>query len=119
MADQRFRPEYRIRHATDFRRAFKRRRSAGDHMLLVFGHPNGLPYPRLGLSVSRRVGGAVFRNRWKRLIREAFRTSREELPQGFDFVVVPRQGIEPELDSVRRSLVRMTQRAVNRKRKPE
>jgi ribonuclease P protein component len=115
MPDQRFRPEHRIRHSTDFRRAFRLRHSAGDHVLLLFGHPNGLPYPRLGLSVSRRVGGAVFRNRWKRLLREAFRLSREDLPEGFDLVIVPRQGIEPQLEAIRRSLVRMAERVVKKK----
>ena len=46
--------------------------------------------PRLGLSVSRRVGGAVERNRVKRVLREAFWEEAERLPAGSDYVVVAR-----------------------------
>ena len=63
-----------------------------------------MPHCRLGLSVSRKVGGAVLRNRWKRLIREAFRTGQPRLPEGLDLVVIPRKKDEPELCQIQNSL---------------
>jgi len=48
---------------------------------------------RLGITASRKVGNAVQRNRAKRLLREAFRCVRSELPSGLDLVVIVRQGI--------------------------
>jgi ribonuclease P protein component len=114
MSDNRFLPIHRLRKTSEFQRAFHRRSTAGDDRLLVFGHPNGLPHARLGLSVSRKVGNAVRRNRWKRLLRDAFRLSREQLPCGVDLVVVPRPTATPELEALRVSLVRLANR-VSRK----
>ena len=86
-----FRPHERISDAKDFRRAFERRRSASDASMVVYGVENNRDHPRLGISVSRKkVRDATARNRVKRLIREAFRLSKSELPAGLDFVVVPR-----------------------------
>src|SRR5690554_6187995 len=55
--------------------------------LILYAAPNQLPYLRLGLSVSRRVGTAVTRHRIKRLLREAFRLSQHDLPGGYDIAV--------------------------------
>ena len=108
--DQRLLPKYRIRRGLDFDRAYRRRCVASDPWLVVFGCPNDLPHARLGLSVSRKLGTAVVRNRWKRLLREAFRLSLPRLPQGIDLVVVPRQGRDPELAPVMESLCRLAAR---------
>ncbi len=110
MVDQRLPPACRIRRMADFERAYRRRCTAADGLLLIFGCPNELPHPRLGLSVSRKVGGAVKRNRWKRLVREAFRLGRSLLPAGIDLVVIPRGAAEPELTAVRESLLRLAER---------
>jgi ribonuclease P protein component len=104
MTDQRFLPQYRLRRPADFQQAYRRRCTASDGRLLIYGRPNELPYPRLGLSIGRKVGGATVRNRWKRLLREAFRLSRAELPPGIDLVVIPRGAAEPELEPLRKSL---------------
>ena len=100
-----FRPYERIKSADDFRRAFERRRSASDGLLVVYGIENGRDHPRLGISVSRRkIRAAHARNRVKRLIREAFRLNKAELPPGIDLVVLPKGSMAP-YDAVARSLV--------------
>jgi ribonuclease P protein component len=108
--DHRLLPAYRIRRQADFERAYRRRCTAADQWLVMFGCANGLPYPRLGISVSRKVGKAVVRNRWKRLLREAFRLSRQQLPEGIDLVVIPRGGIGPALAELLDSLPQLATR---------
>ena len=86
-----FRPHERIRDPKDFRRAFDRKKSASDALLIVHAVENGRDHPRLGISVGKkRVKTAAARNRIKRLLREAFRLSKVELPPGVDLVIVPR-----------------------------
>ncbi|HEV3136540.1 MAG TPA: ribonuclease P protein component [Pirellulales bacterium] len=114
MTSERFPVQLRLRTSAEFDRVYERRCSASDALLLVYVRENDLPHPRLGLSVSRKVGGAVQRNRWKRLLREAFRLSRAEFPPGIDIVAVPRADVEPGLESLKASLVRLAVRAADK-----
>ncbi len=65
---------------------------------------------RLGIVAGRRYGNAVQRNRIKRLIREAFRRIRHDLPAGVDCVVLPRPGADPTILQIRESLLTLAQR---------
>lgn len=116
---QGFRPQHRLRTSAEFQRVFARRRSASDGLLIVYGLENDLPHARLGLSVSRKVGGAVVRNRWKRLLREAFRLQRTQLPPGLDLVIVPRADASPQLEPLMQSLRRLARRVAERLKKVE
>lgn len=107
MPSFRFRKHEHLRRAADFRRVYERRRSASDPLLLVYACENDLPYLRLGLSVSRKVGGAVQRNRLRRLYREAFRLTRHEMPIGFDLIVIPRRPEPPTLEQLQQALPRL------------
>jgi ribonuclease P protein component len=65
-----------------------------EHFIFLW-RPNGLAHSRIGLTVTRRVAGAVGRNRVRRLLREAFRLSGSKiLPPGLDLVVVAKNGAE-------------------------
>jgi ribonuclease P protein component len=91
MNQARFRPHERINDPAAFKKAFERRKSVSDARLIVYGVENGLDYPRLGISASKRkIRKACDRNRVKRLLREAFRLSKGELPPGIDLIIVPR-----------------------------
>jgi ribonuclease P protein component len=114
MTDQRFPKRLRLLSRIDFRAVYNDHTTAGDAMIRLLGRLSDSPDSRLGLSVSRKVGNAVCRNRWKRLLREAFRLSREKLPEGLDFIVIPREGATPELESLKKSLIDLAWRAQKR-----
>ena len=87
----RFRPHERVVDPAVFKAAFARKKSASDPWLIVYGVENGRDHARLGISAAkRRIRKACDRNEFKRLVREAFRLGKAELPAGVDLIVVPR-----------------------------
>lgn len=101
-----FRKHQHLRSGVEFDRVYALRCVARGPHLKVFGAPNQTDSLRVGFSVSRKHGNAVFRNRLKRLLREAFRLSRHELPLGLDLVLIPVEARDVKLQDFRESLVR-------------
>jgi ribonuclease P protein component len=92
----------RLTRSADFDRVYRKGRSAATRTFVLYAFPSSEREDagpaedradvRLGVSVGRRVGGAVDRNRVKRLLREAFWALDDDLPEGYDFVIVARAG---------------------------
>ena len=91
MTDQRFRRGQHIRHRTEFQYVYDRGRKLHGRTMTIFLLPRTDASTRLGIAATKKIGGAVARNRAKRLVREVFR--RNPAPPGYDIVVVPRRQV--------------------------
>jgi ribonuclease P protein component len=86
----------RLSRSAEFERVYRQGRSKGNRFLVLYAFPRSdgdEAGPRLGLSVGRRIGGAVDRSRVKRVLREAFWEEARRLPPVFDYVVVARPDV--------------------------
>ncbi len=100
----------RLRRTDDVRRVYDKGRSWAHPLLVLIIRPNGLDFSRVGVTASRRVGGAVARNRAKRLLREAARRLYPQFGAGWDVMLVARVSIlkakEPQVEKALASLLK-------------
>ncbi|HJW76180.1 MAG TPA: ribonuclease P protein component [Thermoleophilia bacterium] len=99
----------RLSRSSDFKKVYRQGSSVASRFLVLYyfkrsseGDGEG---PRMGLSVSRKLGGAVVRNRIKRLLREAFRSCHERLAQEYDYVVIARPQVLELVEGDRKGAV--------------
>ena len=85
---------YKLRKNAEFRLVYKRGKSYANNLLVLYKDDNNIPYNKLGISVSKKVGNSVVRSRSKRLIYEAYRLNYHELKPGYDYVFVARSAIK-------------------------
>jgi ribonuclease P protein component len=106
-AGESFPHRVRLTRQRDFDRVFKSGVVASDDMLVIHAIANDCGFSRLGISISRKVGNAVVRNYWKRIIRETFRRHQHEMPAHLDLIARPRRGADADFDRVFRSLPKL------------
>ena len=100
-----------LTRSRDYGRVFDAKQVFADGELVLYAAANGGLPTRLGTAIGRKVGGAVRRNRIKRLIREAFRLNQGRFPDGLDVVVVTRKGARLTLETIAASLLSLVDRA--------
>ena len=111
------RPPERIRRRTEFQEVYSNGTRTHGRLATVFVRATGLVAGRLGIAATKRLGGAVERNRAKRLIREVFR--RNKIAPGFDVVVVPkRELLDASLTAIESEYRDIVQRSLRRAGKP-
>ena len=88
-----FSKKKRLASNKQFEAVLARKVRVANGLLVLYAAENDCGYPRLGISVGKSCGGAVERNRLKRLLREAFRQSQDRIPPGFDYLLM----ISPQL----------------------
>ncbi len=85
--------ELRLTRSTDFKRVRRFGKSFAHPLIVLVALPNESGETRIAVSAGRSVGGAVQRNRAKRLVREAIRPLRSEIPAGWNMVILSRHGL--------------------------
>jgi len=82
--------KYNIRKNSEFRTVYKRGKSFSNYLLVLYIYRNNSNFNRMGVSISKKVGKSVTRNRIKRLIKECYRLNSDNINQGFDLVFIAR-----------------------------
>ena len=92
-----------------FQRLYSKGTSSSDKNIVVYFLPNRQRKNRLGITVSKKTGTAVLRNRIKRLIKESYRLNEESIKTGYDIVIVARRNIiNASYRDIAASLVKLT-----------
>ncbi len=118
LQDQRLRKEERLRCRREFLRVQRKgNRGVTSHFVVYARIVPTQAFSRLGLTVSRKVGNAVVRNKVKRRLREIFRRNKQHFPVGYDFVMIARPGtVELSFEELHQQALKAAHKATRPRR---
>ena len=107
--DERLSPDEKVRRRAEYQRCYRSGRRRGGPLATLHYIANDHPHPRLGITASRKVGGAVIRNRLKRRIREVYRRwpGRSRLPAVDMVIHLKPTAREADFEHLRREMLRL------------
>ena len=110
-----FKKHERLRKRVEFQAVFDNKLSKADKFIILYIKPNKFKYTRLGIVIGKKSGNSVKRNRFKRIVREAFRKIKSLIPENLDILVLPRKPLEISLKSqdIEKSFVDLLQKLLN------
>ncbi len=82
-----------VKSYRDFKKAYDNGKSFGNRNLVLYVRKNGLDHSRLGITISKKTGNAVIRNKIKRRVREIYRECEDDLKTGYDYVFIIRRNV--------------------------
>jgi ribonuclease P protein component len=104
--------KFRLTRSEDFKRVRRSGKSYAHPLVVLIVQSNNQPRVKVGVAAGRTVGTAVYRNRAKRLLREAMRTLIPGIASGLDLILIARPGlVSATLEDTRRALLNLLQRA--------
>jgi ribonuclease P protein component len=104
--------KFRLTRSEDFKRVRRSGKSYAHPLVVLIVQNNNQPRVKIGVAAGRTVGTAVYRNRAKRLLREAMRTLLPNIASGLDLILIARPGlVSATLEDTRRALLNLLQRA--------
>jgi ribonuclease P protein component len=104
--------KFRLTRSTDFKRVRRTGKSYAHPFVVLVAQASEVPGVRVGVTAGRSVGGAVQRNRAKRLLREAMRPLLPDLPPGWDLILIARKALPAEsVQDIRQALTDLLRRA--------
>ncbi len=84
---------YIVKHNRDFEKIMKDGSCSKNRCYVVYNLDNELPYNRYGISVSKKLGNAVFRNKYKRIVRNIIDNNKKDYIKGKDYIIILRRGV--------------------------
>jgi len=104
--------KFRLTRSEDFKRVRRSGKSYAHPLVVLIVQSNNQPRVKIGVAAGRTVGTAVYRNRAKRLLREAMRTLIPNIASGLDLILIARPGlVSATLEDTHRALFNLLQRA--------